>query len=118
MYAERQKLQKGSKVKGESFPWAHQPQKSVGLKKVNIDFQTELPTEREKSGGKGTDCPGTLGKLHKGQHTQNQIPGRQGGKSREVMMEEQPRHQITDPGSSEHIHQEPHWGRSQANCKK
>lgn len=32
--------------------------------------------------------------------------------------QEQPRHQITDPGSSEHIHQEPHWGRSQANCKK
>ena len=67
MYAERQKLQKGSKEKEESFLWAHQPQeKSVGLQKVNTDFQTELPRERERSGGKETHCPRTLGKLHKG----------------------------------------------------
>ena len=51
----------------ESFLWAHQPQeKSVGLQKVNTDFQTELPREIEKSGGKETNCPRTLGKLHKG----------------------------------------------------
>ena len=79
MYAERQKLQKGSKEKGESFPWAHQPQeKSVGLKKVNIDFQTELPTEREKSGGKGTDCPGpwgncTRGNIHKTRFQEDKV---------------------------------------------
>lgn len=64
---ETEKLQKGSKGKEEGFLWAHQPQeKSVGLKKVNTDFQTELPRERERSRGKKTNCPRTLGKLHKG----------------------------------------------------